>query len=73
MDFELQGKRYAFNQLFDGWRLALAAQQCFEQQRAVELVLSSGAKLMINSGDVPVIYRQVTKPADTPAPAPAEG
>lgn len=73
MEFELQGKRYAFNQLFDGWRLAIAAQQCFEQQRAFELTLSSGAKLMVNSGDIPVIFRQVTKQEAAPVPAQAEG
>lgn len=60
MQFEFQGNTYQFNQLFDGWRLAIVAHQAFVQQQAQKFVLHSGETLMVRYGDIANILDQVT-------------
>lgn len=63
MQFEFQGRKYNFNQLFDGWRLAIVAHEALVQQQPQELKLHSGETVMLRHGDIANIVEQVTAPA----------
>lgn len=68
MTFEFEGKTYPFNQIFDGWRLALAGVTAIATGTKADLVLESGDRLSVRHGDVLAIEKQL-RPGGANAPA----
>ncbi|WP_290494529.1 hypothetical protein [Hyphomonas sp. UBA4494] len=59
MQFQFNGVTYPFNQLFDGWRLAMATTKSAFDQQPVALRLNSGAELTVRYQDCLAIERQL--------------
>lgn len=59
MQFDHEGKTYPFNQIFDGWRLALACAASIATGGAVDLALESGDRLSVRYNDVLKIEKQL--------------
>lgn len=61
MTFEHEGRTYAFNQIFDGWRLALACAVSLASGQQVDVLLESGEKLKLRHNDVVRIEAQLRR------------
>ena len=66
MQFQFNGVTYPFNQLFDGWRLAMATTKSFVDQQPQKLQLNNGAELTVRYQDCLAIERQLFAPDAEP-------